>query len=114
MYAIGSDTIAMLASGVAPAAPAHAVDLDGELLCRDERPRYHFPWLDWMGEQVADEVRAAACPLCAAIALERGQPAASLDDPYPTAATAATAMTGQPAIDWLRFPQDFSVWSSSL
>ena len=49
MYDVGSDRIAMRANGVGPAAPAHAVDRDGDVLCRQERPRYHFPSLDWMG-----------------------------------------------------------------
>ncbi len=137
MYDVGSDRLALLPAGIGPAAPAHAVDRDGEVLCREERPRYHFPWLDWMGELTPDEARAAACPDCAAIALERALPAAALDDPYPSAATssapypnapyasaayanAAPAVTAtvvepsQPAIDWLRFPQDFSIWSDGL
>lgn len=132
MYDVGSDRIAMLPAGIGPAAPAHAVDRDGDVLCRDERPRYHFPWLDWMGELTPDEARAAACPDCAAIALERALPAGALDDPYPTSASpsalsqsatypsappavAATVVEpSQPAIDWLRFPQDFSVWSDGL
>lgn len=119
MYAVGSDTIAVRANGVAPAAPAHAVDHDGDVLCRDERPRYHFPWLDWMGERTPDEERAAACPDCATIALGRALPAAASDDPYPAAAPSTTPVptvtaATQPAIDWLRFPQDFSIWSDGL
>lgn len=112
MYVVGTDEIAVRGGGVAPSGLAHAVDVGGEVLCRDERPRYQFPWLDWMGEatpaEAPDEARAAACPACTTIALERAMPAA--DDPYPTAARPAT----QPAIDWLRLPQDFSVWSAGL
>lgn len=130
MYVVGSDRISMRANGIGPAAPAHAVDRDGDVLCRDERPRYHFPWLDWMGETAPDETRpdearAAACPDCATIALERALPAAAGDDPYPSATAPAAAADEphppatasgavQPAIDWLRFPQDFSVWSDGL
>jgi hypothetical protein len=113
MYDIGSDTIAERPNGVGPAGPAHAVDRDGVVLCRGERARYHFPWLDWMGESTPDDERAAACPDCAAIALERALPAAAIDDPYPITA-AVESIPVQPAIDWLRLPQDFSVWSDGL
>ena len=105
MYVVGSDEIGMLGGSVAPRGVAHAVDIDGDVICREARPRYHFPWLDWMDEPTPDEARAAACPACTTIALERAMPAA--DDPYP----AANAV---PAIDWLRFPQDLSVWSAGL
>lgn len=111
MYVVGTDEIAMLADGggrIAPRGLAHAVDADGDVICREARPRYQFPWLDWMTEPTPDEARDAACPACTTIALERAQPAA--DDPYPTADRAGV----QPAIDWLRFPQDFSVWSTGL
>jgi len=121
MYAVGSDRISMRANGIGPAAPAHAVDRDGDVLCRVERPRYHFPWLDWMSETTPDETpddeagpdeaRARACPDCATVALERALPAAAADDPYPSAPGSVAV---QPAIDWLRFPQDFSVWSDGL
>lgn len=130
MYVVGSDRISMRRNGIGPAAPAHAVDRDGGVLCRDERPRYHFPWLDWIGETTPDEarpdeIRAAACPDCATIALERELPAAAAGDPYPsttgpaaaaddTSPSAPASVAVQPAIDWLRFPQDFSVWSDGL
>jgi len=110
MYVVGTDEIAMLGGGVAPRGPVHAVDADGEVICRQERPRYHFPWMEWMGAPTPDEARAAACPACTTIALERAMPAGDADDPYPTADRPAT----QPAIDWLRFPQDFTVWSAGL
>jgi len=110
MYAVGSDRIALLPEGIGPGAPAHAVDHDGEKLCRDERPRYHFPARDWMNELTPDQTRVVPCPECATIALERALPAAPLDDPYPSAPEWGAA----PAIDWLRFPQDFSVWSDGL
>lgn len=110
MYAVGSDRIALLPEGIGPGAPAHAVDRDGDKLCRDERPRYHFPARDWMNELTPEATRVVPCPECATIALERALPAAALDDPYPSAAEQGAA----PAIDWLRFPQDFSVWSDGL
>lgn len=107
MYVVGTDEIAVLGGGVAPSGLAHAVDADGEVICRAERPRYHFPWMDWMDAPASDEAPATACPTCTAIALERVMPVA--DDPYPTARPAT-----QPAIDWLRFPQDLSLWSTGL
>ena len=109
MYVVGSDEIAMLGGSVAPRGVAHAVDADGDVICRDARPRYQFPWLNWLGDPAAAGVPAAACPACTTIALERALPAA--DDPYPAA---VPRPDGQPAIDWLRFPQDFSVWSAGL
>lgn len=109
MYDVGSDRIAVLDGVVTPSGPAHAVDRDGEVICREERPRYQFPALDWMGESTPDEDRARACPSCTAIALERVMPVAGIDDPYPT-----LDVPRQPAIDWLRDPEDFSAWSIDL
>src|SRR5437764_10524077 len=97
MYAVGSDRVAVVPKGLAPVGPAHAVDQDGDVLCREERPRYYFPWLDWLTEHMPDEARAAACGDCAAIALERALPAASVDDPYPSA-TPAPAPAAVPAV----------------
>lgn len=111
MYVVGTDEIAMLGGGLAPSGTVHAVDIDGDVICRDTRPRYHFPWLGWMDTPTPNEARAAACPACTTIALERALPAA--DDPYP-ASGYAPRPAGQPAIDWLRFPQDLSVWSVGL
>jgi hypothetical protein len=108
MYDVGSDRIALLGHRLIPAGPAHAVDLDGVVLCRDDRPRYHFPSLDWMSEPAPDDERIAPCPACTSIALERALPG---DDPYPTEMPIVPA---QPAIDWLREPQDFTVWSTGL
>ncbi|MDQ1684022.1 MAG: hypothetical protein QOC82_759 [Frankiaceae bacterium] len=113
MYDIGADQITLPAGGrPEPSGTAHAVDRDGEVLCREERPRYHFPWLDW----ITDSERAAACPACTTIALERALPAAAADDPYPTGipAVGVSLLPEQPAIDWLRFPQDLSLWSADL
>jgi hypothetical protein len=108
MYAVGSDLITMRGPRSVPQGVAHAVDLDGDLLCREARPRYHFPWLGWMTEATPDDERAASCPACTTVALERALPAAGADDPYP--APAAVRALAEPAIDGLRYPQDFTVW----
>jgi len=117
MYVVGTDEIVLRSNGVGPGGIAHAVDMDGGVICRDERPRYQFPWLDWMTELTPQSERARACPDCTAVALERALPAAAADDPYPSPVPEQAAPVSQqatPAIDWLRFPQDFSVWSDGL
>lgn len=133
MYVVGTDQIALHGGGLRPSGLAHAVDLDGDVICRDERPRYQFPWLDWMTELSPESERSRACPECTAVALERAMPVGGADDPYPSvvpeqpapqeaapelqdafAPAATTQHQATPAIDWLRFPQDFSVWSDGL
>ena len=123
MYVVGSDRIMLRNNGVGPSGIAHAVDVDGDVICRDERPRYQFPWLDWTTEVTTESERARACPGCTAIALERAMAVGGADDPYPSVvpqqealapAPATTQHQATPAIDWLRFPQDFSVWSDGL
>jgi hypothetical protein len=111
MYALGSNLITVRGLRSVPGGIAHAVDLDGDVLCGAGRPRYYFPWLGWMTEPAPDDERAASCPACTTVALERALPAAAGDDPYPAAAAAAP-VSAQSAIDWLRYPQDFTVWSA--
>jgi hypothetical protein len=111
MYHVGSDRIAVRANGLTPVAPTHAVDRDGDLLCRDERPRYHFPWLDWMDELAPAEARAQACADCAAIALERALPAGAAYDPYPAGDAPAAAV---PMVEWMRDAPDLTLWSAGL
>ncbi|MDQ1748013.1 MAG: hypothetical protein QOD07_2276 [Frankiaceae bacterium] len=117
MYVVGTDEIVLRGSGVGPGGIAHAVDLDGDVLCRDERARYQFPWLGWMTETTPEAERSRACPECTTVALQRALPAAGADDPYPTTASTpvpAPPAPVQPAMDWLRLPQDFTVWSNGL
>jgi hypothetical protein len=118
MYVVGTDQIMLRGSAVEPSGLAHAVDLDGEVICRSERARYQFPWLDWLTEMTPEAERPRACPECTTVALERALPAAGTDDPYPTTTMPSRVPVPpapvQPAMDWLRLPQDFSVWSNGL
>lgn len=116
MYVVGTDEIALRGNGVGPSGIAHAVDADGDVICRDARPRYQFPWLDWMTELTPESERARACTDCTAVALRRALPVAEADDPYPAVDVPpqASPQPATPAIDWLRFPQDFSIWSDGL
>lgn len=111
MYAVGSHLITMREGRTVPCGVAHAVDLDGDVLCGAGRPRYYFPWLGWMTEGAPAEERLASCPACTTVALERALPAAVGDDPYPAGAP-ATSMPAHSAMDWLRYPQDFTAWSA--
>src|SRR4051794_39824903 len=105
MYDVGGDGFTLRDGRPMPKGLAHAVDRDGAVLCRAERPRYYSPWLDWRGDDPPDEDRAAACPECTAVALERALPPGAAYDPYPAAAAEVPA---QPAIDWLGETGDFT------
>lgn len=66
MYVVGSDQIAVRGQRVVPAGPHHAVDEQGRVLCRANRPRFTWPSLDWPQPDSAGDA-ADACPLCAQV-----------------------------------------------
>jgi hypothetical protein len=119
MYAIGTDSIATGTAGPVPTGPAHAVDLDGLVLCRAARPRFHFPALRW--QQLAEN-GGQLCAMCAAVALERALPPQAGHD-YPEQPAAqpavqpavqqAVQVSMEPALTWAS-TLDLSTWSQDL
>jgi hypothetical protein len=74
MYTMGADAIGVEGQLAVPAGMTHAIDETGSLLCREGKPRYHFPAREW-----AIDDGHHLCPMCAAVALERGKPAPAID-----------------------------------
>jgi hypothetical protein len=81
MHIVGSDRIVVAEGRVEPAELRHAVDLDGQTVCRPRPLAYVFPALDW------DPDAPSACPTCIDTIDE--QQAFSVFDAYPSMPTAA-------------------------
>jgi hypothetical protein len=118
MYTVGADVIRIEAGKVIPAGATHATDLAGNTLCRDAKARFQFPLEQW-----AFDADLHLCPMCAAVAMERGTPQQPVDSAEPgvpvqpiaspqPVASPQPAASAQP-IDWSE-STELMAWSGDL
>jgi hypothetical protein len=92
MYIVGSDGLMVMGDAAQPEGTRHAVDPAGRVLCRDSRPRFSWPALDWATARGDD-----TCGLCAQV--HTAKEALSQVPAYPT-----TPMPSTTPVPWQPAP----------